>query len=316
METASMFTVAPSGMAILVILSDTPISSSMRCLLMGMVAELEQVPKAFSAAGRQAGLDKADGAFLAQEPDRTAVHHSGKTEEGNVQDHQLGCQREDGVGAVGLHHRNDGAEHTHRREVHHGADDLQADFVACLDDFQQRFALFVNGDESETDDDRKGEHLQHIAVGKGRHRVRGDEVFEGVQNAGHLAGLNVRSGHLEPDTLTQMDGAGNDQTHKTGKRRGAQEKDHGTAGDLAGGFGIADAGDAHHDGAEHQREDHHVQGIHVDAAQQLGHGEHRREAPCQKQAGEDAEHQTRKNCAGDVLLITRKKVLWGCCAVL
>lgn len=53
METASMLTVAPRGIAILVILSDTPISSSMHCLLRGMVAELEQVPKAFKAAGNQ-----------------------------------------------------------------------------------------------------------------------------------------------------------------------------------------------------------------------------------------------------------------------
>lgn len=53
METASMLTVAPRGIAILVILSDTPISSSMHCLLRGMVAELEQVPKAFRAAGNQ-----------------------------------------------------------------------------------------------------------------------------------------------------------------------------------------------------------------------------------------------------------------------
>ena len=51
MDTASMFTVAPRGMVILVILLDTPISSSIRCLLIGMVAELEQVPNAFRAAG-------------------------------------------------------------------------------------------------------------------------------------------------------------------------------------------------------------------------------------------------------------------------
>ena len=51
MDTASMFTVAPRGMAILVILSDTPISFSIHCLLIGMVAELEQVPNAFNAAG-------------------------------------------------------------------------------------------------------------------------------------------------------------------------------------------------------------------------------------------------------------------------
>ena len=51
-DTASILTVAPRGMAMLVIWLDTPISSSIHCLLNGMVAELEQVPKAFSAAGR------------------------------------------------------------------------------------------------------------------------------------------------------------------------------------------------------------------------------------------------------------------------
>lgn len=50
-DTASILTVAPRGMAILVILLDTPKSSSMHCLLIGIVAELEQVPKAFRAAG-------------------------------------------------------------------------------------------------------------------------------------------------------------------------------------------------------------------------------------------------------------------------
>lgn len=52
MDTASMLTVAPSGITILVILSETPKSSSMQVLLIGIVAELEQVPKAFNAAGR------------------------------------------------------------------------------------------------------------------------------------------------------------------------------------------------------------------------------------------------------------------------
>ena len=51
MDTASMLTVAPSGIAILVIWLETPISSSIHCLLIGIVAELEQVPNAFSAAG-------------------------------------------------------------------------------------------------------------------------------------------------------------------------------------------------------------------------------------------------------------------------
>lgn len=51
MDTASIFTVAPRGIAILVILLETPMPSSIHCLLIGIVAELEQVPKALRAAG-------------------------------------------------------------------------------------------------------------------------------------------------------------------------------------------------------------------------------------------------------------------------
>ena len=50
-ETASILTVAPSGIAILEIWFETPSSFSTQLLLIGMVAELEQVPNAFSAAG-------------------------------------------------------------------------------------------------------------------------------------------------------------------------------------------------------------------------------------------------------------------------
>ena len=50
-ETASILTVAPSGIAILEIWLETPSSFSTQLLLIGMVAELEQVPNAFSAAG-------------------------------------------------------------------------------------------------------------------------------------------------------------------------------------------------------------------------------------------------------------------------
>ena len=50
-ETASILTVAPSGIAILEIWLETPSSFSTQLLLIGMVAELEQVPNAFSPSG-------------------------------------------------------------------------------------------------------------------------------------------------------------------------------------------------------------------------------------------------------------------------
>ena len=50
-DTASMLTVAPSGIVILDIWFGTPSSSSTQLLLRGIVAELEHVPNAFNAAG-------------------------------------------------------------------------------------------------------------------------------------------------------------------------------------------------------------------------------------------------------------------------
>lgn len=72
-------------------------------------------------------------------------------------------------------------------------------------------------------------------------------------------------------------------------------------------FGVADAGNAHHDGAEHQRKDHHVQRIHVNAAKQCGNGQDHIKAACQEKPGQDTKHQADKNCAGDVLLIPCKE---------
>ena len=50
-DTASILTVAPSGIAILLIWFETPSSFSTQRLLIGIVAELEHVPNAFRAAG-------------------------------------------------------------------------------------------------------------------------------------------------------------------------------------------------------------------------------------------------------------------------
>ena len=91
MDTASMFTVAPRGMAILVILLDTPISSSIRCLLMGMVAELEQVPKCVQGC-RKHCFEEFHRAFFADEFHGAAVNDQGKSEECHIQDDQLSCQ--------------------------------------------------------------------------------------------------------------------------------------------------------------------------------------------------------------------------------
>lgn len=192
-------------------------------------------------------------------------------------------------------------------KVHHGADDFQANLVAGFNHFQQRLAFFADCNKGKADDNRKSQHLQHIAVGKSSHRIGGNQVFDGVKNAGHFAGLDIGGCHFKPDAFSKVDGSGDNQPHKACQRCSEQEEYHGTAGDFSGGFGVADAGNAHHDGAEHQRKDHHVQRIHVNAAKQCGNGQDHIKAACQEKPGQDTKHQADKNCAGDVLLIPCKE---------
>lgn len=128
MDTASMLTVAPRGMVILVILLETPSSSSTHCLLIGMVAELEQVPKAFRAA-RHDGLEEFDRACLTKNFYGSSIDEQCKSVESYIQNDQLGSQRQDRLGSVGFYNRYDGTEDTDRGKIHHGADDLQTYLV-------------------------------------------------------------------------------------------------------------------------------------------------------------------------------------------
>ena len=84
---------------------------------------------------------------------------------------------------------------------------------------------------------------------------------------------------------------------------GTQEKDHGITGDLSGGTGITDTGDTHDDGTEDQREDHHIQCIHIDASQKTGDGQYRFKSSSQKKSGQNTENQADKDCTCDMFLI-------------
>ena len=101
--------------------------------------------------------------------------------------------------------RNDSTEYTDRCEVHNCADDFQTDFVTGIDDFQKCSTLFADSDKCEAYDDCEYKYLKHISVCESCNRIGWDQVFDGVQNAGHLSCLDVGSCHLEFNTLTEMD---------------------------------------------------------------------------------------------------------------
>lgn len=105
------------------------------------------------------------------------------------------------------------------------------------------------------------------------HRVCGDQVPNGVQEAGELGGLYAALRHLDHNTLAQAQSPGQKQTQKAGQQRGADVVDYGLYADTAGGGDAADVFDANDQAAEDQGIDHHLQGVHVDAADELDHGQ-------------------------------------------
>ena len=217
---------------------------------------------------------------------------------------------------LAFYNRNDSTEYTDRCEVHNCADDFQTDFVTGIDDFQKCSTLFADGDKCEAYDDCEYKYLKHISVCESCNRVGWDQVFDGVQNAGHLSCLDVGSCHFEFNTLTEMNQPRDDQSCQAGKCCGAQEKDHGAGCDLAGCAGITDAGNTHDNGTEDQWKDHHVQGIHVDASDQTGDSQNRCISSGKKKSGQDTKDQSGKDRLGDMLLVPGIKTTSLYCSLL
>ena len=100
-----------------------------------------------------------------------------------------------------------------------------------------------------------------------------------------------------------MDQSRDNQAGKTGKSSCAKEKHHGSTCDLTGGFDTANTAYSHYNGTEYEWKDHHVQRIHINAAEKTGNCQNRCETVCQKQAGQDTKNQTGKDRTGDMLLV-------------
>ena len=100
-----------------------------------------------------------------------------------------------------------------------------------------------------------------------------------------------------------MDQTRDDQTGKAGECSCTKEKYHGSTGNLTGGFNTSDAADPHDNGTEYKWKDHHIQGIHVDAAEKTGNCQNRCKTVRKKQSGQDTEKQADKDRTGNMLLI-------------
>ena len=98
-----------------------------------------------------------------------------------------------------------------------------------------------------------------------------------------------------------MNKARDDQSAQAGKSSCTEKEDHGCSSDLTGSTCISDGTDSNDDGAEYHREDHHVQGVHVDTSDQTGHSEDRFKPSGQEKSCEDTQDQSCKDRTGNML---------------
>ena len=131
----------------------------------------------------------------------------------------------------------------------------------------------------------------------------GIRFFDGIQDIAHICSCNIGSGHFEGNSFSKVNQSWNNQTGKAGECSCTKEKYHGSTGNLTGGFNTSDAADPHDNGTEYKWKDHHIQGIHVDAAEKTGNCQNRCKTVCKKQSGQDTEKQADKDRTGNMLLI-------------
>ena len=106
-------------------------------------------------------------------------------------------------------------------------------------------SLLSDRNQRKADNDSEHEYLEHVALRKRLHRIGRNQVFDRVEDAGHLGRLDIGSCHLKMDSLSEADQSWNDNADCTCNRGGAQEENHRVAGDLTCRFCISDAADAH-----------------------------------------------------------------------
>ena len=252
-------------------------------------------------------------AVFSQQLDNAAVDNQRIEEEGQIQRNEYGAQGKDGLRPVGVHHGGDRAEHAHRRKQHDHRDDLHRDFIDRVCQRHKRIGLFSQCQAGDANDDGKHQHLQHIPVGKGGHRIGGNQIFYRIQQTGELCGRHIGLHHLDGHPPAKAQHLRQEQPQQTGKQGGSGVVDDRLGADPSGGGDAADAVDACHQGAEHQGIDHHAQSVHVQSADQVDNRQQAFQTSWNQQSQDDAQDQPdedRQGKVGGFFLFHRKQLLY------
>ena len=154
-----------------------------------------------------------------------------------------------------------------------------------------KVGFLAEGEAGDADDDGEDEDLQHVACRECGEWVRGDEVRDGVEDAGEFGGLNDFVAHLDDDAFAEAERFREKQAEEAREEGGRGEVEDGLAADAPCRRDAADAFDADDEGAEDERVNHHAQGVHVERRDEVDRGEHPLEAPRHDEPERDAEHE-------------------------
>ena len=127
----------------------------------------------------------------------------------------------------------------------------------------------AEGGETEAEDHRKEDDLQHLAFGHGLHRVDRDDVQERLRERRRFDGLGGETFGRKVKADARLDEACKGEADRNGDGRREGVADQRLGGDAAELRGVRNAGGASNDGGEHQRHHDHADQANEEVAQRL-----------------------------------------------
>ena len=153
---------------------------------------------------------------------------------------------------------------TQRRQPHDPADDPQQQIEELLHQLQDAAVALAAGDQGDADENRKHQHRQDIAIGKGFEGVleqAGEEVLEELRHR-HLPcfeGVHGIGEQIQRHAGARFGDIGHHQRQQHGQARGEHEIQQGGDPDPVNLVMCLQARYPDHDGGEHQGNEHHLQ---------------------------------------------------------
>ena len=240
-------------------------------------------------------LEELDRAHASHQTDGGGVDHDHVDDVGDVSDQDDLQQGQQNSGAVLSDDGADQSEDADGGQLDDHAHDLEGDLSKAVDDLVSHLALLTGQDDAEAQEQGDDDDLQHGSLHQGLECVGGEDVDDGVDEAGSLGSGVAQLISGQDEACADVQQVSEQQAEGDGQGGGAHVVDHGTQADGADLANILQGDDALGDGQQHHGNDDHLDQVQVDGAEGLDvfHGDVG--VVLQQDAGQNTQDQTNGN---------------------